>query len=119
MLIQFSADHHLEDREALASEVNGVVEHALSRFSAHITRVEVHLSDENSQKGGQNDKRCMIEARLEGHQPVAVTHHAASLDHALVGAADKLAKLIAHTRSRLHEHGRHRQDQPLSEPLAE
>ena len=37
------------------------------RFSAHITRVEVHLGDENAGKRGSDDKRCMMEARLEGH----------------------------------------------------
>lgn len=36
-----------------------------------ISRVEVHLSDEDGKKGGQNDKRCMMEARLDGRQPAA------------------------------------------------
>jgi hypothetical protein len=36
--------------------------------------VEVHLSDENGKKGGSHDKRCMMEARLEGHQRGALTH---------------------------------------------
>ncbi len=33
--------------------------------------MEVHRSDENGSKSGQNDKRCVTEARLEGRQPVA------------------------------------------------
>ena len=55
----------------------------MSRISDHITRVEVHLSDENGDKDGQNDMRCMMEARLEGRQPIAVTHQAATLDEAV------------------------------------
>ena len=74
MQVQINTDHNIEGREVLTTQVRGVVEGALTRFSDHITRVEVHLSDENSHKGGQNDKRCMLEARLERRRPVAVTH---------------------------------------------
>ena len=84
MQIQVNTDHSIEGHEALAAQVSGVVESALSRFGDHITRVEVHLSDESSHKRGHNDKRCMMEARLEGHQPSALTHQAATLDQAVV-----------------------------------
>jgi len=81
-----------------------VVEEALSRFSDQITRVEVHLSDENSHKSGQNDKRCLMEARLEGRRPTAVTHQAATLGQAVDGAADKLQKVIESTLGRLRDY---------------
>ena len=104
MQIQINTDHNIEGHEALAAQVSGVVESALSRFSDHITRVEVHLSDENSdKKGGHDDMRCMMEARLEGRQPIAVTHQAATLDQAVDGAADKLARLIESTLGRLRD----------------
>jgi ribosome-associated translation inhibitor RaiA len=81
------------------------VESALNRFSDHITRVEVHLSDENSEKkGGEHDMRCVMEARLEGRQPIAVTHQAATVDEAVDGAADKLTRLIESTLGRLRDH---------------
>jgi ribosome-associated translation inhibitor RaiA len=110
MQIQINTDHSIEGHEALAAQVRGVVEGALSRFSDHITRVEVHLSDENSKKNSPNDKRCMIEARLEGHQPIAVTHHAATPGQALDGAVDKLTRLIENTLERLQDQKRHRTD---------
>ena len=78
MQIQINTDHNLQGHESPAESVRATVENALKRFSTHITRVEVHLGDENGSKRGRDDKRCMMEARLEGHQPVAVTHHAAS-----------------------------------------
>jgi len=90
MQIQVNTDNHIEGREALAAEVEATVAKALSHFSAHVTRVEVHLSDENGAKHGQHDKRCMIEARVEGRRPTAVTCEAATLDQAVAGAADKL-----------------------------
>jgi len=73
MQIQVNTDNHIEGREALAAEVEATVAKALSHFSAHVTRVEVHLSDENGAKHGQHDKRCMMEARVEGRRPTAVT----------------------------------------------
>ena len=105
MQIEISTDSNIEGREELATHVKGVVESALNRFSDHITRVEVQLSDENSdKKGGNDDMRCMMEARLEGRQPIAVTHHAATVDQAVDGAADKLHRLIESTLGRLRDH---------------
>ena len=106
MQIQMNTDSNIEGREALVAQVSAVVEGALSRFSDHITRVEVHLSDVNSDKGGNDDKRCLMEARLEGRQPIAVTHEAATVDQAIDGAADKLKRFIESTLGRLRDHYR-------------
>lgn len=104
MQILLNTDGHIEGREALATRISNVVEGALNRFSDQITRVEVHLSDENTdKKGGGDDMRCVLEARLEGRQPIAVTHQAATLDQAVDGAADKLTRLIASTLGRLRD----------------
>ena len=103
MHIQVNTDSNIEGHEELASQVKGVVEGALSRVSDRITRVEVHLSDQASDKSGQDDKRCMMEARLEGRQPTAVTHQAASLGDAVDGAADKLKRAVESTLERLKD----------------
>lgn len=103
MQIQVNSDGSIEGRDTLDARVKATVASALGRFSAQITRVEVHLSDENGKKSGQDDKRCMMEARLEGRQPTAVTHHAATLDQAVDGAADKLARSLTSTLERLHD----------------
>lgn len=100
MQIQINTDHHIEGHEALVAWATGEVKTALGRHSDHITRVEVHLSDENGHKSGQSDKRCVMEARLEGRQPMAVTHHAENLHQAVTGAADKLARVIESTLGR-------------------
>ena len=113
MQIQINSDRNIEGREALADQVRGVVESALSRVSDHITRVEVHLSDENGNRSGQNDQRCMIEVRLEGRQPVAVTQQAGTLDEAVNGASAKLARAIESTLGRLRDQ---ESQAPLPEP---
>ncbi|MBT9598213.1 MAG: HPF/RaiA family ribosome-associated protein [Vitreoscilla sp.] len=114
MKIQLNTDVHIEGTEALAAQVSATVEQALERFQEHITRVEVHLSDENGGKSGPHDQRCMLEARLEGRQPVAVTEHAATLEQAVQGAAQKLARLLDTTLGRLHDHRKKTSGLPLS-----
>jgi len=98
MKVQVNTDVNIEGHEALAAQVRATVELALDRVLEHITRVEVHLSDQNGPMRGsqadQPDKRCVMEARLEGRQPIAVTDQAATVDQAVQGAAGKLARMI-------------------------
>jgi ribosome-associated translation inhibitor RaiA len=69
--------------------------------------LEVHLSDENGDKPGLNDKRCMMEARLEGRKPIAVTDQAATLEQAVDGATNKLISMIESILGRQHDHRSH------------
>ena len=114
MKIQINTDVNIDGTEALSGQVRATLEQALARFGEHITRMEVHLSDENGGKIAQQDQRCMLEARLEGRQPVAVTEHAATLEQAVHGAAQKLAHLLDSTLGRLHEHREKTSSLPLS-----
>ena len=103
MKIQINTDHNIHGREAMIQRAEAVVESTLGHIAEHITRVEVHLSDENATKGGITDKRCMMEARVEKHQPIAVTQEGETLDQAIDGAAHKLKRLLDHTLSRLSD----------------
>jgi len=106
MQIQINTDHNVAGHEALATHVKSVVEGALSHVETHITRVEVHLTDDigqGSEKSGKDDKRCVMEARLERHQPVAVTCHAGSMHQAVEGAAHKLTRIVEHTVEKIRD----------------
>lgn len=94
MQVQINTDHNIQHDEALEAWIIEILESALAHSSDHITRIEVHVSDENGRKSGQHDKRCMMEARLEGRNPIAVTDHAATLDKAVNEAAGKLGRMI-------------------------
>ncbi len=104
MNVQVNTDNNITGSDELNSQVAGCVESALGRFSDRITRVEVHLNDVNGNKAGDDDHRCMMEARLGGLQPIAVTHQAATLDEALDGAAKKLQRSIDSTLGKLSDH---------------
>jgi ribosomal subunit interface protein len=120
MQIQINTGHNIDGNEALVAYVRNETEHGLSRFSDHITRVEVHLSDEKSDKKvGNGTMRCVIEARIEGRHPIAVTNQAATLDQAVKGAANKLTRLIESTIGRIKDRrGRRVEPSPseLDEP---
>jgi len=90
MTIQINTDKNLSVHEAFEAQLDSLLTEELSRFSERITRLEVHLSDENGNKQGLNDKRCMIEARIEGRQPIAVTDRANDYERAVSGAIEKL-----------------------------
>lgn len=120
MQIQVETDSNIEGSEAMIAHVTGVVEAALSRTSDRITSVSVHFRDENSdKKGGIIDIRCLIEADLDGHRPVAVTNHAATWEQAVVGAAGKLVSSLDSILGRLEVQARTRTDPPLEREARE
>lgn len=103
MQVQVHADSSVQGSPFLTQTVEEKVENAVRRWTPRITRVEVHLSDINGQKGGADDKRCLLEARIGGLQPIAVTHQAGTLHDAVEGAADKLRKVLQTTLERLND----------------
>jgi len=103
MQVLVNSDHHIVGGEDLTERVQGVVEGRLERFQARITRVEVHLNDLNGNKLGERDKRCMMEARVGGMKPIAVSHEAPTLTEAIHMAADKLERAIEHTLGKLDD----------------
>jgi hypothetical protein len=103
MKIQINTGRDIQGRVEMTQHAEALVESALGHLAEHISRVEVHLSDENSEKSGSHDKRCMMEARLDGHQPIAVTHEAETIDQAIGGAAGKLKRSLDHLLGRLSE----------------
>jgi ribosome-associated translation inhibitor RaiA len=103
MLVRVTTDNHIRGGEDLSREVETSVEAGLRRFAPQVTRVEVHLADENGHKRGDTDKTCTIEVRLAGLQPLAATGNGATVDQALDSAIDKLVALLDHKLGRLHE----------------
>lgn len=104
MQVQVNTSNGIENKEPLerwaTEHLNGV----LARFSQEITRVEVQLSDENGLGKGPADKRCVMEARLSGHEPLAVKHFGETQDEAFRGAAQRLLHLLEHTLGKLDRH---------------
>lgn len=96
MNIEIRTDKNIHSSDRLIDYVKTEIKQQFERFSEKITHFEVHLSDENGDKGGEQDKRCMIEVRTSGLKPVAVTHKAGNIDQAIHGAIDKLKRSVEH-----------------------
>ena len=107
MQISVNTDKTIERTAGLDDHVKEVVKTALHRFGEHIGRVDVHLSEGNAQKSSDGDIRCMIEARVNGYHPIAVTEHDATLHQSINGAADKLQRAIDSALGRLSDSKRH------------
>lgn len=104
MQIQVNTSNGIENKDTLERWADAEIKQHLARFAEDVTRVEVHLSDENHDKAGSGDKCCVMEARLAHHQPLAVTQHANTLDEAFRGASDKLKRMLDSTLGRLNNH---------------
>src|SRR5689334_2330669 len=107
MTIQINTDNNLDVHETYQAQLKDLLSEELSRFDEYITRLEVHLSDENGDKESEDDKKCMIEARLKGRQPIAVTNVANTYDVAVNGAIDKLKTSLDTILGRLRNHHQH------------
>ncbi len=94
MNIQVNTDHNIDGSEELHNYVKSNLSESFERFNGAITRIEVHLSDENAGKVASNDKRCLLEARIANHQPVVVSHHADTIHQAIETASDKLLRAL-------------------------
>ncbi|MGV8898760.1 MAG: HPF/RaiA family ribosome-associated protein [Burkholderiaceae bacterium] len=101
MQIQVNTDSNIENNEGLTSHIETVVRGAMSHYKEQVTRVEVHLSDDSGPKAGAADNRCLMEVRLQNHQPIAVTEQAATVHQAVQGAAEKLKRTVGSTLGRL------------------
>jgi ribosome-associated translation inhibitor RaiA len=94
MTIQLNADNNLSIHQEFRMKLNDMLTGELERFSDQITRLEVHLSDEDGPKKSLNDKRCLLEARLVGLNPVAVSNYSDTHENSVSGAIDKLISAL-------------------------
>ncbi|MDB5929372.1 MAG: putative ribosomal subunit interface protein [Polaromonas sp.] len=104
MQIQVNSNHTIATGESFERWANTELNESFSRYKDDITRIEVHMSDENADKVSTDHKRCMMEARLANREPIAVNHHASNQDEAFRGASDKLKRVLEHTLGKLRDH---------------
>lgn len=106
MQFQFNSDSSVMGTANVAERIENQVRQRLERFEDRLTRLEVHVSDENARKGGDDDKHCTIEARPRGGKPIGVTGKASDVDAAARKAATTLAQRLERHfgKSEKHKH---------------
>lgn len=81
--------------DAIDQYVNERVQKEVAHFEDRLTRVEVHLHDDNSAtKSAANDKRVTMEARPAGQKPLAVEHAGDNLQAVISETAGKLGRAL-------------------------
>lgn len=103
MKIQINTDHNVQRDESVVRHIEDTVQSMLGRFSAHVTRIEVHLKDANAGKPGQHDKHCLVEARPEGRQPLTTSDDAPTVASAITGAVRKMQHVLESELHRDHK----------------
>jgi hypothetical protein len=104
MKIQYNTDKSINGDERSEDHFTTIIAEALKRFESHITRIEVHLSDENGKKEAMNTMLCLLEARIEGMQPIVVTCQADTIELAVNGGLDKLKASLDTIIGRMQNH---------------
>jgi Sigma 54 modulation protein / S30EA ribosomal protein len=94
MKIQVNSDKTIAVDARVIRFVQGEAGHELRRFAGKLTRVEIHLSDVDSRKTGQADKRCLIEVRPAGARPLAVDAKATTVSVAIHAALTKMQRRL-------------------------
>ena len=95
MNIQLNTDKNISGNENLEKFVSQKLKGSLKHMVNHITRIEVHLSDQNADKSGPDDIQCKIEARLQNRQPVMVSSQSESKEVAISEATEKLKSMLS------------------------
>jgi hypothetical protein len=101
MKIQFNTDKNIEGKERLEKFASEQVKNGLKHFVDKITRIEIHLSDQNATKGGADDMQCTLEARLEGLKPIAVMSKNSTKEKALDDAIEKMKAALSNTLGKI------------------
>jgi hypothetical protein len=104
MKIQFNTDKTITGNEKDQLYFSSLIADGLENLESHISRIEVHLSDENGKKEGLNSKRCLLETRLEGRQPIAVSCQEDTVELAISSAIDKLKASLETIIGRRQDH---------------
>ena len=104
MKVQFNTDKTISGDQRSTEYFTDFISEGLRHHSDHITRVEAHLSGENGNKEGANDIKCLLEARVEGKKPIAVSSKADTVEMAVSHALDKLNASLESVLGRLKSH---------------
>ncbi|GAB3015314.1 hypothetical protein GCM10027051_18860 [Niabella terrae] len=104
MVIEINADKHLSVHGAYAEKIKGIIQKELDRFADILTRTDVYFSDENATRKTSDDKRCTLEARIKGKNPIAASAFGDSYDQALNAAIDKLRASLKTITDKMKAH---------------
>ena len=105
MQFQFNSDSSVMGTDNVAERIEAQLRHRIARYEERLTRIEVHVSDENAHKHGHDDKTCTIEARPRGGKPIGLHGKADKVDDAARKAANTLVQRLERVFGKEARHG--------------
>jgi len=110
MQVIINHDNHIDLAAATLDSLAEDVSDSLKNVSDRVTRVEVHLKDQNSSsKNSPDDIRCLIEARVRGKQPISAEARGDNVNHALTAACDSIERRLSSILDKDRTQRRHSQ----------
>ncbi|MBO9477415.1 HPF/RaiA family ribosome-associated protein [Shimia sp. R11_0] len=104
MQIQVNTDNFIHGDARVVEVAELAVNADLDHLRDRLTRVEVHLKDQNADKHGPDHIRCTMEARPRGMDPLSAHHDGADISAALKGAAKKLRNRLSSEFGKADKH---------------
>ena len=91
----------IQNSWAINNHIHQHLAQAIKTGLDQITRIDVHLHDDSGpNKSGTNDKRCLIEARLAGMQPLMIEQRGNDMYAVINQATRKLQQTLQKAKSR-------------------
>lgn len=84
----------IDNSPALRDHAEQAVQSTLTHVADRVTRVEIHLRDDKQKRQGPDDKRCTIEARPAGGQPIVAEAKAGDIYDAVDDAAGRVGRAV-------------------------
>lgn len=97
MIFQFNTDNTIHGDQRHQDHFETLITNEINRYSSQISRIDVHLSDENGKKKGVKDVRCLLEAQIVSNQPIVVIEQSYTVELAVAGALHKLKASLENT----------------------
>jgi ribosomal subunit interface protein len=101
MNIQFNTGNNIDGSDRQRDYFSTLISEDLKRYDSQMTRLEVHLSDQDNSQHEKSEIKCTLEARLKNLNPIVVTNHGNSHEEAIKGATQKLKKSLDTVTGRL------------------
>lgn len=104
MIITFNTDNNVQGGDAFIAPLRAILHQKFEKYMHKISKIKVHLTDENGSKKGVDDKRCLLEAHIDSMEPIVCMNVAATYEESLSGAIQHLKTSLNKKLEKLEDH---------------
>ncbi len=94
MKILINSDKTIHSSASMQDNLKDILNRELTSYQTKLSRIDVHLTDQNGVKEGVNDILCLIEAHIDGRPSTLASQQADTLELAFSAALDHLVSSL-------------------------